>query len=93
MTRMDASDLLMSYVATLVQAKDFGPHTNDGLAIGMKQHYTAQQLKQFVTEFHPAKCPCGKPRCRGQLALAIDACLMWVKRAAIHRVEGSRLTH
>lgn len=93
MTRMESSDLLMAYVHGLVQTGKMGPHKAITLARGFSRLYSSAQVDAFVEEFHPGKCPCGKRRCQGRLAQAIDRCLQWINKAQVQRVEGNNYVH
>lgn len=94
MTRMEASDMLMTYVYGVISKEGSAERTLAQTADAMRQLYNTQQLDAFVREFHPETCPsCRRRRCRHMLALAIDACFAWIEKAQMQRVDGNNHVH
>ncbi len=94
MTRMEYSDMLMTYVYGLIEKEGNAERTLAQTAAAMRQLYTQAQLDAFVREFHPQTCPsCRRRKCRHILALAIDACFAWIEKAQLHRVAGNDHVH
>jgi len=92
MTKMEASDMLMEYVHGIIQSGQ-DETTNRDIAKGMQKLYSTKQLQEFVKEFGRGKCPCGRKRCVGELALAVDECFQWIQKAQIARVDGNNYVH